>query len=149
MIIDKMFSLFSDEKLREAFEEFQEHEETQVLKDGILRDMVNLIEQKTPNPITMLIMISVEHALLREITTRYYDLTKSKGDGSEKTLNLPDKFKFRSTVKGMQEVIYTAIKAENNYVITWNFLGEHNDMVMSVETMSFHFNQNEYEFVYA
>jgi len=149
MIIDKMVSLFSDEKLREAFEEFQEHEETQVLKDGILRDMVNLIEKQTPNPTTMLIMISVKHALLREMATRYYKLAKSKGVCSEKVLNLPDKFKFRGTVKGMQEVIYTAIKAENSYVITWNFLGEHNDMVMSVETMSFHFNQNEYEFVYA
>jgi len=149
MIMDKMFSLFSDEKLRETFEEFQEHEETQVLKDGILRDMVNLIEKQTPNPTTMLIMISVEHALLREMATRFYNLTKYKVDCSGKTLNLPDKFKFRSTVKGMQETIYTAIKAENSYVITWNFLGEHNDMVMSVGTMSYHFNQNEYEFVYA
>jgi len=52
--------------------------------------------------------------------------------------------------KGKQfKGVSTAIKAENSYVITWNFLGEHNDMVMSVETMSFHFNQNEYEFVYA
>ena len=149
MTMDKMFSLFSDEKLREAFEEFQEHEETQVLKNGILRDMVNLIEKQTPNPITMLIMISVEHALLREMATRHYDLIKSKGVCSEKMTNLPDKFKFRSTVKGMQEIIYTAIKAENSYVITWNFLGEHNNMVMSVKTMSYHFNQNEYEFVYA
>jgi len=149
MTIDKMFSLFSDEKLREAFKEFQEHEETQVLKDGILRDMVNLIEKQTPNQNTMMVIISVEHALLREMATRYYNLPKSKVTLSEKILNLPDKFKFRSTVKGMQEVIYTAIKAENSYVITWNFLGEHNDMVMSIETMSYHFNQNEYEFVYA
>jgi len=149
MTMDKMFSLFSDEKLREAFEEFQEHEETQVLKDGILRDMVNSIEQQNSNQNTMLIMISVEHALLREMATRHYNLTKSKGDCSEKTLNLPDKFKFRSTVKGMQEIVYTAIKAENSYVITWNFLGEHSDMVMSVGTMSYHFSQNEYEFVYA
>ena len=73
MTMDKMFSLFSDEKLREVFEEFQEHEETQVLKDGILRDMVNLIEKQTPNPTTMLIMISVEHALLREMAMRYYN----------------------------------------------------------------------------
>jgi len=149
MTMDKMFSLFSDEKLREAFEEFQEHEETQVLKDGILRDMINLIEQQNSNQNTMLLMISVEHALLREIATRYYNLTKSKGVCSEETLNLPDKFKFRSTVKGMQETIYTAIKAENSYVITWNFLGEQNNMVMNIGTMSYHFNQNEYEFVYA
>jgi len=63
-------------------------------------------------------------------------------------LTLPDKFKFKSTVKGMQEVIYTVIKAENSYVITWNFLGEHRDMVMSAEDMNYHFNQNEYEFAY-
>ena len=62
--------------------------------------------------------------------------------------NLPDKFKFRSAVKGMQEILYTAIKAENSYVITWYFLGEHKDMVMSAENMNYHFNQNEYEFAW-
>jgi hypothetical protein len=64
-------------------------------------------------------------------------------------INLPDKFKFKSTVKGMQEVIYTAIKVENSYVITWCFLEEYKDMVMSVEDMNYHFNQNEYEFAWA
>jgi hypothetical protein len=62
--------------------------------------------------------------------------------------NLPDKFKFRSTVKGMDETIYTAIKAENSYVITWHFMGEDRDMVMSAENMAYHFNQNEYEFAW-
>ena len=62
--------------------------------------------------------------------------------------NLGDKFKFKSTVKGMDKIIYTAIKAENNYVITWDFLGEQN-MVMSVEEMNYHFRNNEYELVLA
>ena len=144
--MDKMFSLFSDKKLRDAFEEFQEHEATQVLRDGILRDMVDLIEQQNSNQNTMLLMISVEHALLREMATRYYNLQLKENNCMT---NLPDKFKFKSTVKGMQEIIYTAIKAENSYVITWYFLGEHNDMVMSVGTMSYHFSQKEYEFAYA
>lgn len=63
-------------------------------------------------------------------------------------MNLPNKFKFKSTVKGMSEIIYTAIKTENSYVITWHFLGESQDMVMSAETMEYHFNQNEYEFTW-
>jgi len=147
MTMDKMFSMFSNEKLKEAFEEFQEHEATQVLKDGILRDMVNLIEEQSPNQNTMVLMISVEHGLLREMATRYYNLAESKENIV--ITKLPDKFKFKSTTKGMQEVIYTAIKAGNSYVITWNFLGENQDMVMSVGTMNYHFNQNEYEFVYA
>lgn len=62
--------------------------------------------------------------------------------------NLPEKFKFKSTVRGMDAIIYTAIKAENNYVIIWDFMGEHQDMVMSAEEMLYHFNQNEYEFTY-
>jgi hypothetical protein len=64
------------------------------------------------------------------------------------TNNLPDKFKFRSTVKGMGEIVYTAIKAENSYVIIWSFMGEQHDMIMSDKDMTYHFNQNEYEFAY-
>jgi len=62
--------------------------------------------------------------------------------------NLPNKFKFKSTVKGMDKITYTAIKAENSYVIIWEFMGEQQSMVMSAEEMTFHFDQNEYEFVY-
>lgn len=62
--------------------------------------------------------------------------------------NLPDKFKFKSTVKGMDQIIYTAIRTENNYVITWEFLGENKNMVMSIEDMNYHFNQKEYEFTW-
>jgi len=62
-------------------------------------------------------------------------------------MNLPDKFKFKSTVKGMDKIIYTAIKAENSYVITWHFL-EDQHMVMSAEDMVYHFRQNEYEFTW-
>jgi hypothetical protein len=58
-------------------------------------------------------------------------------------MDLPNKFKFK--FKGMPEVIYTAIKAENSYVITWYFMEEQN-LVMSAEDMVYHFNQNEYEF---
>ena len=58
-------------------------------------------------------------------------------------MTLPEKFKFKSTVKGMDKIIYTAIKAENSYVITWHFL-EDQHMVMSVEDMIYHFRQNEY-----
>jgi len=62
--------------------------------------------------------------------------------------NLPNKFKFKSTVKGMDKVIYKAIKAENSYVIIWSFMGEERDMVMSVEDMNYNFNQKEYEFAW-
>jgi len=67
-------------------------------------------------------------------------------------MNLPNKFKFKSTVKGMtvkgmDEIIYTAIKVENSYFITWNFFGSQY-MTMKADDMQFHFDQNEYEFTW-
>ena len=62
-------------------------------------------------------------------------------------MNLPDKFKFKSTVNSMNDIIYTAIKVENSYVITWNFLGDQS-MVMKDDTMQYHFQQKEYEFAW-
>lgn len=62
-------------------------------------------------------------------------------------MNLPNKFKFKSVIKGMPKIIYIAIKAENSYVITWSFMGEDQSMLMTINEMDYHFKQKEYEII--
>ena len=66
MNIIQMFTEMKDSELREAFEEFIEHEKTCVLKDGIIR---NIAEQLDGNDTKIL---NVEHTLLREMAGRWY-----------------------------------------------------------------------------
>jgi len=75
MTLAKMFSLFSNEKLKEAFDEYQEHEETGVIKNGILRSMVDLMlmEENDINQNIAVLMENVEEGLLKEIASRFYD----------------------------------------------------------------------------
>ena len=80
MTLDKVFSSFSDEKLRDAFKEFKEHEETSIIvKNGILRDIANLMlieDQSGVQHIGQNIVILIEGAelrLLKEMATRYYN----------------------------------------------------------------------------
>jgi len=75
MTLAKMFSLFSNEKLKEAFDEYQEHEETRIIKDGILRSMVDLMltEEDDINKNIAELMANVEEGLLKEIARRFYN----------------------------------------------------------------------------
>jgi len=66
MDLAKYFMEMNDSNLRKAFEEFVDHEKTRTLKDGIIR---NLAEQMKGD---LLSILGVEHALLREISTRWY-----------------------------------------------------------------------------
>jgi len=75
MTLAKMFSLFSNEKLKEAFDEYQEHEETGIVKDGILRSMVDLMlmDENDINQNIAELMANVEEGLLKEIARRFYN----------------------------------------------------------------------------
>ena len=75
MTLSKMFSYFSNEKLKEAFDEYQEHEETGIVKDGILRSMVDLMlmDENDINQNIAELMANVEEGLLKEIARRFYN----------------------------------------------------------------------------
>ena len=66
MDLAQIFTEMNDFELKMAFEEFVDHEKTRTLKDGIIR---NLAEQMKGD---LLSILGVEHALLREISTRWY-----------------------------------------------------------------------------
>jgi len=99
------------------------------------KDTIALKQYTAGNQKTSTIYLTKE-----EILKLVNELTEPNG--------LPRKFKFKSTVKGMDQIIYRAIRAENSYVVIWTFMGEEKDMIMSIENMIYHFNQKEYEFVY-
>jgi len=75
MTLSKMFSYFSNEKLKEAFDEYQEHEETGIIKDGILRSMVDLMlmDENDINQNIAVLMANIEEGLLKEIAKRFYN----------------------------------------------------------------------------
>ena len=67
MNLIQRFMIMKDSELRMAFEEFLVHEKTGVLQDGIIRNIVDEINDSNP-----LVIINVEHALLREMAGRWY-----------------------------------------------------------------------------
>ena len=62
----------SDEDLKTAFEEFSAHERTQVLQDGIIRDLIKEISKNDKFTSYGVLIISVEYALLKEMARRFY-----------------------------------------------------------------------------
>ena len=62
----------SDEQLKDAYEEFLSHEKTQVLQDGIIRDIVNEISNNDQFTSYGVLMFNVEYALLKEMARRFY-----------------------------------------------------------------------------
>ena len=66
MNLIQKFMEMEDSELRVAFVEFKQHEKTGVLQDGILR---NIIDEIDGDP---LVIINVEHALLRELAGRWF-----------------------------------------------------------------------------
>jgi len=66
MNLAQIFTDMNDSELKMAFEEFLDHEKTRTLKDGIIR---NLAEQMKGD---LLSILGVEHALLREMASRWY-----------------------------------------------------------------------------
>jgi len=66
MDLAQIFTEMNDFELKMAFEEFVDHEKTRTLKNGIIR---KLAEQMKGDLVSIL---GVEHALLREIATRWY-----------------------------------------------------------------------------
>jgi len=67
MNLIQIFMEMKDSELREAFEEFMEHENTCVLKDGIIRNIADKLGGNAT-----LNIINVEHSLLREMAGRWY-----------------------------------------------------------------------------
>lgn len=53
-----------------------------------------------------------------------------------------EQFRFKSTFN--PKVIYEAFKVENNYLITWSFMGEKQNMIIDSEEMNNHINENHY-----
>jgi len=62
----------SDEDLKTAFEEFSAHEKTQVLQDGIIRNMIDELNKEDQFTSYGVLIISVEYALLKEMAKRFY-----------------------------------------------------------------------------
>ena len=62
----------SDEQLRTAFEEFSAHEKTQVLQDGIIRNMIDELNKEDQFTSYGALIISVEYSFLKEMARRFY-----------------------------------------------------------------------------
>jgi len=62
----------SDEDLKTAFEEFSAHERTQVLQDGIIRDLIEEISKEDQFTSYGALIISVEYTFLKEMARRFY-----------------------------------------------------------------------------
>ena len=69
MNLIQKFMEMEDSELRVAFVEFKQHEKTGVLQDGILRNIIDEIDGIDGDP---LVIINVEHALLRELAGRWF-----------------------------------------------------------------------------
>ena len=62
----------SDEDLKTAFEEFSAHERTQVLQDGIIRNMIDELNKEDQFTNYGALILSVEYAFLKEMARRFY-----------------------------------------------------------------------------
>ena len=54
--MNNVFVLMSDKELRVVFEEFQNHERTQVLQDGVLRNIIDELLMNYPKKINSHLM---------------------------------------------------------------------------------------------
>jgi len=72
IIMNEKIMAMSDEDLKTAFEEFSAHERTQVLQDGIIRDLIKEISKNDKFTSYGVLIISVEYALLKEMARRFY-----------------------------------------------------------------------------
>jgi len=70
--MDEKVMAMSDEDLKTAFEEFSAHERTQVLQDGIIRDLIEEISKEDQFTSYGALIISVEYTFLKEMARRFY-----------------------------------------------------------------------------
>ena len=68
---EKITSL-SDEDLETAFEEFSAHERTQVLQDGIIRAMIDELNEEDQFTSYGVLIICFECAFLKDMARRFY-----------------------------------------------------------------------------
>jgi len=62
----------SDEELKTAFEEFSAHERTQVLQDGIIKNLVEELNKEDEFINYGMLIMNVEYMLLKEMARRFY-----------------------------------------------------------------------------
>ena len=68
---EKITSL-SDEDLKTAFEEFSAHERTQVLQDGIIKNLAEEASKEDEFTNYGMLIMNVEYVLLKEMARRFY-----------------------------------------------------------------------------